>query len=327
LNDFPGQGTALVGVLDAFWEEKGYIKPEEFRQFSGDSVPLVALQRHIFEEGDELTAPLLWAHFGPDDLPNFRSHWAPKDKRGKVIQSGHLEAPCLKRGQLQNLGSIALDFREVEGPQSMTLEVEGYGQGSRNAWSIFVYPKSVPESTNGDILIAKRWTREVLRELQAGARVWLQANPMAVETDVALGYSSIFWNTAWTKGQPPHTMGILCQPEHPALSEFPTESHSDWQWWYILQHARTLELSMMDWTAPSIIQVVPDWFAPQHLSLAFEAKVGKGQLLMTSIDFSGHLDPVRRQLHHSLMSYWTSGKARPEQELNGVRIKRILNRW
>ena len=27
LHDFPGQGTALVGVLDPFWESKGYITP------------------------------------------------------------------------------------------------------------------------------------------------------------------------------------------------------------------------------------------------------------------------------------------------------------
>ncbi len=33
LNDYSGQGTALVGVLNAFWEEKGYITAPEFKQF------------------------------------------------------------------------------------------------------------------------------------------------------------------------------------------------------------------------------------------------------------------------------------------------------
>ena len=33
LNDFPGQGTALVGSLDVFWEEKGYVSPEEYSRF------------------------------------------------------------------------------------------------------------------------------------------------------------------------------------------------------------------------------------------------------------------------------------------------------
>jgi len=51
--------------------------------------------------------------------------------------------------------------------------------------------------------------------------------------DIGVGFSSIFWNTSWTRGQKPHTLGILCNPSHPALSEFPTEYHSDWQWWGI----------------------------------------------------------------------------------------------
>src|SRR6476646_2280349 len=33
LHDYLGQGTALVGLLDAFWESKGYVKAEEFRRF------------------------------------------------------------------------------------------------------------------------------------------------------------------------------------------------------------------------------------------------------------------------------------------------------
>jgi hypothetical protein len=33
LHDFPGQGTALIGVLDPFWEEKGYVTPQEYSRF------------------------------------------------------------------------------------------------------------------------------------------------------------------------------------------------------------------------------------------------------------------------------------------------------
>ena len=41
LNDFPGQGTALVGVLDPFWEEKGYVDGKEFiLQSDGPADPL-----------------------------------------------------------------------------------------------------------------------------------------------------------------------------------------------------------------------------------------------------------------------------------------------
>ena len=40
LHDFPGQGTALVGIIDAFWESKGLITPEEFRKFPFSGINL-----------------------------------------------------------------------------------------------------------------------------------------------------------------------------------------------------------------------------------------------------------------------------------------------
>ncbi len=43
LHDFPGQGTALVGILNAFWQQKGYILPEEFRRFCNVTVPLAEI--------------------------------------------------------------------------------------------------------------------------------------------------------------------------------------------------------------------------------------------------------------------------------------------
>ena len=33
---------------------------------------------------------------------------------------------------------------------------------------------------------------------------------------------------------PPTTLGILCDPRHPALANFPTEFNSNWQWWYLV---------------------------------------------------------------------------------------------
>ena len=74
----------------------------------------------------------------------------------------------------------------------------------------------------------------------------LQVAPNRVRGDesrpVALGFSSVFWNTAWTRGQAPHTLGILCDPEHPAFEAFPTDFHSNWQWWYLVTRAAALVL-------------------------------------------------------------------------------------
>ena len=68
LHDFPGQGTAPVGVLDAFWEEKGYVRPEEYRRFCAETVLLARLARRVYTSDETLRATVEVAHFGPRDL-------------------------------------------------------------------------------------------------------------------------------------------------------------------------------------------------------------------------------------------------------------------
>jgi hypothetical protein len=158
--------------------------------------------------------------------------------------------------------------------------------------------------------------------LQQGGKVLLAPNPATVKTDVKLGFSSIFWNTAWTHGQAPHTLGILCDPKHPALADFPTEYHSNWQWSGPIQNAAAMQLDSLPTKLRPIVQVVPDWFSPQKLGLVFEAKVGDGLLVVCSVNISDNLDsrPVERQLKYSLLRYMNSKDFRPKID---VEIKSI----
>ena len=94
---------------------------------------------------------------------------------------------------------------------------------------------------------------------------------------VVLGFSSIFWNTAWTHRQAPTTLGILCDPKHPALASFPTEYHSNWQWWYLVSRAGAMILDDLPKELRPTVQVIDDWVTNHRLGLVFEAKMGKGQ--------------------------------------------------
>lgn len=48
LQDFPGQGDALVGMLDAFWGTKGILTPEEFRGACCETVPLARMTNFVW---------------------------------------------------------------------------------------------------------------------------------------------------------------------------------------------------------------------------------------------------------------------------------------
>jgi len=125
---------------------------------------------------------------------------------------------------------------------------------------------------------------------------------------IPAGFTSIFWNTAWTARQAPHTLGIFCEPEHPALAGFPTEYHSNWQWWDLVTKSQIMILNDFPPQLRPLVQVIDDWSTNRRLGLIFEAKVAGGKLLVCSIDLRSDLDrrPVARQLLHSLLAYVNS---------------------
>jgi hypothetical protein len=142
-------------------------------------------------------------------------------------------------------------------------------------------------------------------------------------TEVKIGFSSIFWNTAWTRGQAPHTLGILCDPEHPVFRAFPTEYHSNWQWWDPVTHSQAMILDDFPPELKPLIRLVDDWFENRRLALAFEAKTGNGKLLVCSIDMENDLDerPATKQLYRSIIDYMKSDSFSPDTriELSGIR--------
>ena len=68
LHDFPGQGTALVGILSPFFESKGYVTPEEFRIFNNNTVPLARMKKMIWNGGETFEARVEVTHFGPEPM-------------------------------------------------------------------------------------------------------------------------------------------------------------------------------------------------------------------------------------------------------------------
>lgn len=332
LSDFPGQGTAPVGVLDAFWEEKGYIRAAEFRRFCAATVPLARLSRRVFTADDHLTADLDVSHYGARALGRGTARWRLVDAAGCTVVEGELVPDRAIDLGLSGLGRIDLPLRGLPAPARYRLVMSLPEVGAENDWDVWVYPAAndVDATVPSTILAASRFDGAVEERLGQGGVVLLTIPPAMVAPDakrgpIALGFSSIFWNTAWTNRQAPHTLGVLCDPRHPALAEYPTEPHSNWQWWYAVRHASPMILDALPRELRPIVQVVDDWFTNRKLALVFEARVGDGRLLVTSIDVNhAVLDPVRRQLRASLLRYAASAQFQPIVQLTPDQIKGLF---
>lgn len=320
LNDFPGQGTALVGAVNPFWETKSYTTPAEYRSFSGPSVPLARLPRFVFKSDETLKARLEIAHHAAEPLSGAAPFWRLEDDAGRAVLSGKLPARDIPLGH-SVLGEIAVPLATVASPAHLKLVVGVTGTDIANRWDIRVYPAVTSRPDPGEMVVSAD-PAEASRRAAEGASVLLMP-PAARIADpagpkVVLGFSTIFWNTAWTRRQPPTTMGILCDPKHPALAGFPTEAHSDYQWWYVLRLAKKpLSLEGQPPELRPVVQIIDDWFTARRLGLVVEARLGKGRVLVCAPDLQNApaADFVSAQLRASLIDYMKSPRFAPRVTL------------
>jgi hypothetical protein len=326
LHDFPGQGTALVGVLDPFWEEKGYITPEEYRRFCNSTVPLARLDKRIFREGETLTANIEVAHFGESELKGVNPQWKIYENE-TAIAEGTLGQQDIPFGNAIKLGKVVHQFQTEDKPRKLTLEVSI--NEYENSWDVWVYPASevtVPQS----IRVVETLDQSTIKFLEDGGKVLLSLGKGKVAPDmggnVGVGFSSIFWNTAWTNGQKPHTLGILCDPDHPALTEFPTEYHSNWQWWDAMSHSDAIQLDSFTPELRPVVRIIDDWVSNRRLALLLEAKVGKGSIFISGVDLVNNLDNriEATQLKKSILNYMAGDHFDPTVGLSVTQLNSII---
>jgi len=330
LHDFPGQGTALVGVLDAFWGEKGYISPAEYKRFCNSTVPLARLKKCIFTNNETFVAAVEVAHYGDGPLKGCTPEWKITDKNGKEIQSGKFTKTDIPLGNGFKLGDISFPLASVLIPENLKLEVTV--NDLINNWDFWVYPVK-KEVINGTekIKIVQKIDAQTGQFLENGGTVilTLKKGTLAKEMggDIKIGFSSIFWNTAWTRGQAPHTLGILCNPNHPALAEFPTDYYSNWQWWDAMSHSGAINISSFPSGIKPIVRVIDDWVTNRPLALIFEGKVGKGKILISGIDLvqDSEKRPEAQQLLYSLKKYIAGSQFNPTVELSTDQLKKLYN--
>jgi hypothetical protein len=327
LSDFPGQGTALVGVLNAFWNQKGYVTAKQFRRFCNSTVPLARLAKRVFTTGEKLQADLEAANFSAEPLPRAVTTWQLVGARGKTFARGQLPATDVPVDNGIALGHISIDLENAPAPEQYQLIVS-VGQ-FENDWDVWVYPSQLPAEPR-DVFVTSRFDDAARRSLQSGGKVLLTIPGPEVrnydQDPVKLGFSSIFWNTAWTSRQAPTTLGILCHPQNPALAGFPTDYCSDWQWWYLIHRAGALRLDLLPSGLDPIVRVVDDWVTAHPLALVVEGRVGAGKIVICGFDLTqGGGDPVSRQMRASLLDYMDSKAFQPKAELNASQIESLIS--
>jgi hypothetical protein len=327
LHDFPGQGTALVGILNPFFVSKGYISPEEFRMFCNKTVPLARMQKLIYRNDEPFRASVEIAHFGEDPFDKAEVICQVTNEKGDIIHKEIFTKDRIEIGNCSEIGLYQMDLSDLKKAQKLTLEVHISNTTFRNRWDFWVYPLT-QEPDAGKVLITDKLDNNAEKQLKNGGSVLLlNFGKVGKEkgAGVAIGFSTVFWNTAWTNNQPPHTLGILCDPAHPVFSDFPTENHSDWQWWDPVSHSQAMILNGFPAKLKPLIQPIDTWFENRRLALAFESKTNGGKLLVCSIDLKNLSGEriVSKQLLLSVLNYMNSDLFNPQVEVDINNIRNL----
>ena len=329
LHDFPGQGTALVGVLDPFWEEKGYVTPAQFSRFCNSTVPLARMAKRYWTTSETFHADVQVAHFGPAPLVDATIDWKLVDGGGATVGGGQLGPLTLPVGSQAVVGAIHCPLATLVPAARYTLVIgvmAGEATRFENDWDIWVFARTLPVAVPDGILVVKTLDGAAIEQLNSGGTVLLMPDAADVVTDSQIGFSTVFWNTAWTRGQAPHTLGIVCDPRHPVFAHFPTEAHSNWQWWELIHGAAALTLDGLPPHLRPLIQPIDTWFTARRLGLLFEARVAGGKLMVCSMDLRSDLEHrlVARQMWYSLLAYLQSADFAPVIEVDVVQVTGLL---
>ncbi len=319
LHDFPGQGTADIGLLDAFWDSKGILTAEEFRQFCSPVVPLLRFSKATYTNAEIFKATAEFANFGATPLTDITPEWSLTDEKGKQLAGGKLPKTTVPVGSGYSLGSIDAKLSGIKTAKELTLKLSLQGTPYHNTWHVWVYPATVPDAL-AEVVFTQS-TEEAMNALAQEKKVLL--NPDYKDMMGMEGkFVPVFWSPVHFPAQA-ITMGILCDPKHPALQNFPTDFHTDWQWWDLCTKSTTMILP--DNRLSPIVRQIDNFANNRYLASIVEAKVGEGQLILCSFDISNDLEnrPVARQLRYSLLTYMNTKDFKPSVALSVDEVKAL----
>jgi hypothetical protein len=250
IQDFPGQGTALVGMLNDFMEPKGVIDPAVWQQFCSETVPLVRMKKYTWTTDETFVARAQVAHYGPADIEDARVTWTVADSKGKRIAGDAFDKVTIKQGKVFDVDMFALELDEVVAPQKLTIRLAVEGTKYRNDYNIWVYPKKVDTKAPRGVMVADSFqAAKTQKHLAKGGKVLLLPKLDKLPYSVPGGFQTDYWSPMFSmaakkRGQPvpPGTMGFICDPKTPALAKFPTEFHTNWQWWHLVKNSRPIQL-------------------------------------------------------------------------------------
>ena len=328
LQDFPGQGTALVGMMNSHLEPKPYdfARPERFREFFQECRILVKLPHYTYEAGERLIAEVEAANFGKGNIEGVfcwtlagkksvseNGNCEPAEIKSKntVIATGEdTEITICRPGSYTEVGSLDIPLDFVEKNTALTLKVR-IGD-SISAYPIWVYRKTTPVCPE-NVYETRAFDVKTREILQNGGRVYLSpdADKESLPNSIKTQFTTDFWSVG-TFADQEGGMGQLIDTEHPIFKEFPTDFHTDWQWWIMA----TKRAVVLPHPMKTIITEMDSYAFLRPMAQLIEFRCLKGNVLLSTMELhKSQQYPEARALQTAIYEYLSGEDFEPSEEI------------
>jgi glycoside hydrolase family 2 gh2F len=337
LQDFPGQGTALVGMMNSHLEPKPYdfARPERFREFFQECRILVKLPHYTYEAGERLIAEVEAANFGKRNIEGVfcwtlagkksvseNGNCEPAEIKSKntVIATGEdTEITICRPGSYTEVGSLDIPLDFVEKNTALTLKVR-IGD-SISAYPIWVYRKTTPVCPE-NVYETRAFDVKTREILQNGGRVYLSpdADKESLPNSIKTQFTTDFWSVG-TFADQEGGMGQLIDTEHPIFKEFPTDFHTDWQWWIMA----TKRAVILPHPMKTIITEMDSYAFLRPMAQMIEFRCLKGKVLLSTMELhKSQQYPEVRALQASIYTYLSGENFEPEEEITEEELSMLV---
>lgn len=321
LQDFPGQGTALVGMMNSHLLPKPYpfAEPEKFKAFFKESMPLVLLPKYTYTMGETLHAEVVMANYGKTEISGIAT-WKMLDATtGDPLYHGCFKNVTCTLGAHTSLGFIDLPLTFVTKTTAITLTVDF--DGCTNTYPLWIYEDCTPVCPE-TVYEARGLDEKAKQVLEHGGILFLapDATKEALPASIKTQFSTDFWSVGTFSSQE-GGMGQLIDATHPIFETFPTQTHTNWQWW-IMASKRAVILPR---TMKCIITEMDSYAFLRPMAQLIEFKCGNGTVLLSTMELHNSLQyPEARALLSSIYHYLGSGACKPEQSMRMEELEAIV---
>lgn len=329
LQDFTGQGTALVGILNAFMENKGLVTANQWRQFCSDRVLMASFPRYVYEAGENFEYEILMSNMNPAPLENMILKVSLSSTKTGFECKKESRVTVPGQARLIVLDKDDINIPMIQDPEKLMLQIELEGTNIRNYYELYVYPPIVAEDNlEGDIVVTEDKS-EMIHAAKEGKKVLFFGNHIRKEKAITGTYCTDFWcypmfasiSESVGKPKPIGTMGLYIDKKHKALEKCETDSYTTPQWWKIITNT---QLAVLDHTDITPIVWMIDNFERNHkIGVLYEAAVGNGKVLVCQVNLLEGKSLEEKWLCHSLLAYIRTKQFQPDRILTLEQIEEL----